>query len=151
MSSDLKKRYFGPCEQCKQKPKARNRRWCRKCCHSAEATQAMLSRPGITDSQRSIYRACPDCGSLDTGWFGAPKCKTCWYRRRATQIEKIDLAAALEELMEEQEYRCYYTGEPLGLDDKTHIEHKTPRRRGGPTAIGNLCWSSENANLRKST
>lgn len=49
-------------------------------------------------------------------------------------------AKLLEELLEKQNWKCYYTGEFLILGKNTSIEHKIPISRGGENKIENLAF-----------
>lgn len=49
-------------------------------------------------------------------------------------------------LLREQDGKCYYCGSTL---EKIHIEHKTPKSRGGTDEIENLCLSCPDCNLSK--
>lgn len=44
---------------------------------------------------------------------------------------------------------CYYSGEPLKITDKYHVDHKMPVQRGGTNLLSNLCICSSRMNTAK--
>lgn len=59
-------------------------------------------------------------------------------------------SAALEALIEQQQYRCALSGVPLSPDDSA-LDHKHPVKRGGTHCISNLQWLEPAVNKAKHT
>lgn len=51
-------------------------------------------------------------------------------------------------LLEAQDWRCYYCGDPLVFTG-WHLDHRVSLSRGGPDVLANVCWACPTCSLRK--
>lgn len=67
-------------------------------------------------------------------------------------VGKHECASAkeLRKMLDEQEFRCAYTGEELREDeDNARVDHKIPVARGGKSTKENLHWVTAKVNAAK--
>jgi hypothetical protein len=58
--------------------------------------------------------------------------------------------AALLQLAQKQNNKCYYCGTSINIEDKnTHLDHYIPLSKGGKHSIKNVVWSCSKCNLSK--
>lgn len=82
--------------------------------------------------------------------FDTTFCEECWFRgcsRRATgsEVNWVSVKA----LLESQDYKCIYTGEPIIPGINASIDHLIPKSRGGPLTLENIQWTTIKTNLFK--
>lgn len=79
------------------------------------------------------------------------KCKKCWMRDMLNR-HKIDnnLSDYFWQLLEKQEYKCFYTGIKISPEENASIDHVTPTSKGGTNELSNLVWCDRDVNTFKS-
>jgi len=97
---------------------------------------------------------CSVCGGVEGKWQDIPKEWRICCENRATGIRqraqhkrlpfarRSDLRAKLVE----QDYRCWFTGEPLLPDATLRLAHLIPAVDGGSFTIENLVWTTDRIN-----
>lgn len=87
---------------------------------------------------------------------GAPRleevttCDVCWFKRHARcATGRTSDWVGLKILLEQQGYRCAYSGRALTLGPNATLDHKTPRSRGGTNELPNLQWVTRRVNTMK--
>ena len=79
-------------------------------------------------------------------------CFHCWMKYRSYQfLGSRKFYKQLLILWVEQKGLCSYTKVPLVPGKSTHLDHKTPKSRGGSNDISNLHWVDRRINLLKDT
>lgn len=77
-------------------------------------------------------------------------CIECWYKDVArNNLKGVDQWQDLKKLLENQGFKCAYSGVILIPGDNASVDHKTPRSRGGLNVIENLQWVSKKINSMK--
>jgi 5-methylcytosine-specific restriction endonuclease McrA len=79
-------------------------------------------------------------------------CRDCYLKHRAGyHFGDRSLWSALLEKLEQQAYRCPYTGEPLALGVNASIDHRLPASRYPEmkTDIANFDWVTKDINAAK--
>jgi hypothetical protein len=84
--------------------------------------------------------------------FAAHMCRTCWFRRVATNtLGDINAGPMIEAIWVAQGGRCALTGVRLNPGNRqTSLDHITPRAAGGTNETSNLRWVTYTANRAKS-
>ncbi len=78
------------------------------------------------------------CGKLR---YARKACEQCYFIRKAYDGTGSGADWKLvQKLLEEQDYRCAYTGEKLIPGDNASLDHKVPVSRGGSLHIDNVQW-----------
>lgn len=105
------------------------------------------------------YGHCSDCRTgiglqsmIDLG--KVPLCEECYLKRMAVNNGfNVKDGAALKQILEAQNFRCYYTGELITLGGDASIDHKNPKSRFPEQIndLNNICWSTLDINFLKRT
>lgn len=130
------------CLQCGKRLEDNDKSYCKECKRKHNINAKNIIRIAIEN------RVCYRCkGNIDiTGTL----CKACWLKRKARDyLGKSSMWTILDRKLEEQKYKCAYTGRKLVLGVNASIDHKTPICRGGGRSSRNLQWVLRDINLMK--
>lgn len=115
-----------------------------------------ISSEPVRPSKKKLYQErkdkhlCVKCGlpSLKTNVF----CLDCWFNDRASyRLKSILRVSDLKKLWNDQDGKCFYTGEVLIPGENASIDHQIPRSKGGNDDITNLRWVTNQVNMIKSS
>lgn len=97
--------------------------------------------------RKAAFR-CVRCSSPET--VNSVVCRDCWFRDKASHhLGSTSRVFELLDLWEQQDGKCFYSGEPLTPGENASIDHQTPKSRGGEDDIANYKWVSHRVNLMK--
>lgn len=121
-----------------------------KSCFNCRIKRNIKKNRNIQEAKKNnnCYR-CFKYKSINTN---SNKCRMCYFKEtaRSNGFKSKDWKL-LEELLEKQNYRCYYTGDALILGVNTSLEHRNPKLRF-PEQVSNLdnvVWCCLDVNLAK--
>ena len=78
------------------------------------------------------------------------RCKTCWTKDllRKHGIE-VNLWETLWKKLEDQKFKCFYTGIEIIPEENASLDHVTPKVKGGTNDLSNLVWCDRKINSFK--
>ncbi len=89
---------------------------------------------------------CVQCGYDATAGYN---CLTCWTAKYKLRYNKNIKTIELIELIQKQNYECYYTKLKLFPGINASLDHKIPISRGGTNEISNFVWCDRLVNYAK--
>lgn len=122
---------------------------CKDCCRIYNSTPKALAVKKSLYDKRRLENLCVGCGSTDL--VSNVHCRECWFLDRASARAggAKNLLPVLQ-LWEDQNGKCYYSGETLIPGNNASLDHQVPSSRGGLDDPSNLRWVSSNINMMKS-
>ena len=135
----------GTCPRCKQRPSADGVQRCAECREQHREASLTWGRKRTTSRRRQ--GKCVYCGQQPYMSGHAehkmPHCETCYLSRMAQNyLGDSARASELLAVLEQQNYRCAYTGEVMELGVNASLEHRFPVSRFPERAcdISNMEW-----------
>jgi len=100
-------------------------------------------------SKRKNAKRCVACG--DPGLVTTVHCKSCWFADRAgCRAGNRKNLQAIIDLWNQQNGKCFYTGQDLIPGVNASLDHQIPTSKGGTDDPSNLKWVTNNINMMKS-
>lgn len=122
---------------------------CKKCCSLIGKSPKALQIKKKLYYKRKRTKCCVACGAQNI--VNNVHCQVCWFKDKAGQRaggrENVD---AIIKLWNEQDGKCFYTGEKLIPGKNASLDHQDPRSKNGSNDVSNLRWVSLKVNLIKS-
>lgn len=132
----------GKCTEC-QRPHRENRTLC-DVCNSNKSRRAKQRR--IVRRESGLCMNCPVPATVNEFCFD------CWLKTLVYNALGTITGNGWQEMkqkLEDQKFRCAYTGQSLIPGVNASIDHKTPRSKGGLNTTDNLWWVTKQVNLMK--
>lgn len=122
---------------------------CKECVSLFNKTdESKKIKKGLYDKRKNSNE-CVRCGNLEL--VTNIHCEKHWFECEANScadgMKNLD---AILKLWQQQQGRCFYTGEVLIPGLNASLDHQLPRSRGGLDDPSNLKWVSKNINFMKS-
>lgn len=111
---------------------------------TASSNQARKRRSQIWSAQGGCVR----CGEqkLEHGRV----CITCWYKRKSQRATGTECHwEELKRMLENQDFKCIFTGRKLTPGINASVDHGIPTARGGAQEVYNLQWVDLEVNMFK--
>ena len=121
---------------------------CRECASVLSKTEHTSEVKKALYDKRRANNECVRCESKDL--VTNIHCKECWFLDKGSvRAGGILGEEIIKRLWDEQEGRCFYSGEVLVPGKNASIDHQIPRSKGGSNEISNLKWVSRTINMMK--
>ena len=80
--------------------------------------------------------------------FAGKTCEKCWFKVKAKDhTGSRKNWKDLKKILENQNYKCLYTGKELIAGGNATVDHIIPKCKGGSNSIANLQWIDKHVNI----
>lgn len=123
---------------------------CKTCLHIKSTSEESKKTKKLLYDTRKNTKNCVSCGSSNLATN--VHCHKCWFgviaSSRAGGHKNLHI---ILDLWNEQDGKCFYTGEQLIPGNNASLDHQMPVSRGGKNIKENLKWVSLQVNIIKAT